>query len=74
MKVIELCEENQKLLKEFSGEIADSPTRPALYIGFDAENNPVLHLCDMTWKELAHIKVAFEMHVARDWLGLMERD
>lgn len=72
MKVIELHPDNAKKLEEFLPSIAEGKTRPAIYIGFDDSGSPVLHLAKMTWEELAHIKVAFEMHVIRDWLGLIE--
>lgn len=74
MKVIQLSQDNQSKLQEFTAQIAEGKTRPAVYIGFDDDGSPVLHLGDMTWKELAHVKTAFDMHVTRDWLGLMERE
>lgn len=71
MKVIELSQINQEKLQEFLSDIAGD-LRPAVFIGLDSEGSPVLHMADLSWKELAHIKTAFEMHIIRDWLGLME--
>lgn len=70
MKVIELSPDKQQKLEEFAKDIIAEPTRPAIYIGFDRDGQPVLHLADMSWKELAYVKTAFDMHVTRNWLDL----
>ena len=74
MQVIQLHEENQEALQKFVKYMTDSPTRPAIYIGLDDRGEAVLCLGDLTWKELAYIKTCFDMHVTKDWIGLLERD
>lgn len=69
MKVIPITEDSKAKLDAFLATIEG--VRPAVFIGIDAENSPVIWVEKLEWKELAHIKMAFDMHVTRDWLGLL---
>lgn len=68
MKVVSLGHDDAKSLKLFAKAVADSGTRPGIYIGFDEDGEPTFIGCDMTWKELAYLKVALDMQLAREWL------
>lgn len=70
MKVVELAQHNQKKLEDFVATIASGKLRPAFFVGLDEEGEPVLHMAELTWKELAYIRVNLEAHFLRDNMGL----
>lgn len=67
MKVIEFTKSNRDKLEEFIKTITDGDTTPAIYIGLDTNKDPVLYMADLSWKELAYIKTALDMHIINDW-------
>lgn len=73
MKIIKLSDVGQKSLEEFAANVLTGATRPGLYLGFANDGSPVLTVAEMTWKEIAHLKFALDMHLVRDYLGIEER-
>lgn len=70
MKVIEIKKDDTEKLKNFVDAIVDGKTRPAIYIGLDEDNEPVMHTTDLSWHELSYIKLAFDAQITRAWLGI----
>ncbi len=69
MKIIEFSKDNEKRLQEFMPTIIQSGTRPAIYIGLDDNSDPILCMSNLTWKELAYIKMCLDMYITQDWMG-----
>lgn len=72
-EIIKMRPSKEDILATFLDEIKtkSNAVRPMLFIGMAEDGHPVLHLMDMNWAELAHVKTAFDMHVTKDWLGLL---
>jgi hypothetical protein len=72
-EIIKMRPSKEDVLNTFLDEIKEhsNAVRPMIFIGMAEDGHPVLHLMDMSWAELAHVKTAFEMHVTKDWLGML---
>ena len=69
MKIVHIKEEDSAIMETFLDDIKkhSSTRKPAMFIGWDNEDEPVLHLMPMSWKQLAYLKVCIEQHVNWQW-------
>lgn len=74
IKVVQLPQNDPQTLKNFLEEISKGGTRPLLYVGYAEDGHPVLHTAQMTWREIAHIKLILDMHFIRDYLGILDQE
>jgi hypothetical protein len=72
VKVVKLVPlgQGKDQLKAFLKDVRASKTRPGFYIGLDEEGEPVMFGAEMSWRELAYLKAAFDMQFARMWLDV----